>query len=62
MKAPPMSRSVENSAQRQARLAEIRRQIAEGTYETPERIAAAVEKMLERLEPLSTCKETAEED
>ena len=37
-------------ADRQARLAEIRRQIAAGTYETPEKIAAAVEKMLARLE------------
>jgi hypothetical protein len=32
----------------EARLAEIRRQIAEGTYETSENIEAAVEKMLER--------------
>ena len=35
---------------RQIRLAAIRRQIAEGTYETPEKIEAAVEKMLQRWE------------
>ena len=40
---------VTDSPDRQARLAEIRRQIAEGTYETPEKISAAVEKMLESL-------------
>ena len=42
-----MSHSSESSDQRKARLAEIRRQIAEGTYETPEKISAAVDKMLE---------------
>jgi hypothetical protein len=39
-----------NSRDRQARIAEIRRQIAEGTYETPAKIEAAVEKLLVRLE------------
>jgi hypothetical protein len=39
-----------DSRSRQARLAEIRRQIAAGTYETPEKLQAAVEKMLESWE------------
>jgi len=42
-----MSRAVETSVQRQARLADIRRQIEDGTYETRERLAAAVDALLE---------------
>ena len=38
-----------DSENRQARLAEIRREIEAGTYETPEKLEAAVEKLLERL-------------
>lgn len=37
------------SAQRQQRLAEIRRQIEAGTYETPEKLEAAVDAMLANL-------------
>jgi len=36
----------ESPAVRKARLAELKRQIAAGTYETPERLAAAVEGLL----------------
>lgn len=35
---------------RAAYLAEIRREIAEGTYDNPERLSAAVDRLLERLE------------
>jgi hypothetical protein len=41
-----MSRAVETAAQRQARLAEIRRQIEAGVYETRERLAGAVDALL----------------
>lgn len=37
------------SAPRQQRLAEIRRQIEAGTYETPEKLEAAVDAMLAKL-------------
>ena len=42
--------SPKDSEDRQARLKEIRRQIAAGTYETPEKLSAAVDKLLERME------------
>ena len=35
---------------RDARLAEIRQQLAEGTYETPEKLEAAVDVILDRYE------------
>lgn len=38
-----------DSADRQARIAEIRRQIAAGTYETPAKLDRAVEALLDRL-------------
>lgn len=37
-------------AQRQARIERIRREIAEGTYDTPEKLAIALEKLLRKLE------------
>jgi hypothetical protein len=37
----------QTDAERDARLAELRRQIAEGTYDTPERLEAAVEQWRE---------------
>jgi hypothetical protein len=42
-----MPRAAETAADRQARLAEIRRQIEAGTYETPERLSAAIDALLE---------------
>lgn len=39
-----------DSPDRDARVAEIRRQIAAGTYETREKLFAAVDKLLPRLE------------
>jgi hypothetical protein len=42
-----MPRAAETVAERQARLAEIRRQIDAGTYETRERLSAAVDAFLE---------------
>jgi anti-sigma28 factor (negative regulator of flagellin synthesis) len=38
----------ESSDQRLERIARIRRQIAAGTYETPEKLACAVDAFLER--------------
>lgn len=38
-----------SSSEREARIAELRRQIAAGTYETPGRLEAAVDILLERL-------------
>lgn len=38
-----------DSAGREARIAEIRRQIAAGAYETPERLDRAVDALLDRL-------------
>ena len=49
-----MKRPAEKSSDRAARLAEIRRQIAAGTYETPERLSAAVDALLEDLEGRET--------
>jgi anti-sigma-28 factor FlgM len=40
-----------DAAARQARVAEIRRQIAAGTYETPEKLEQAIEAFLDRLPP-----------
>jgi hypothetical protein len=40
-----------NAADREARIAEIRRQIAEGVYETPEKLEAALDVFLDRQEP-----------
>jgi hypothetical protein len=42
-----MPRAAETASERQARLAEIRRQIRAGTYETRERLSAAVGAILE---------------
>lgn len=42
-----MPRAPETAAERQQRLAEIRRQIKAGTYETRERISAAIDAILE---------------
>lgn len=42
-----MPRAAETTAERQARLAEIRLQIRAGTYETPERLSAAIDALLE---------------
>jgi anti-sigma28 factor (negative regulator of flagellin synthesis) len=39
----------ESIADRQARLAEVRRQIAAGTYETHERLEAAADALLDEL-------------
>ncbi|MBS0210640.1 MAG: flagellar biosynthesis anti-sigma factor FlgM [Planctomycetes bacterium] len=45
-------RRQETAAQRAARVAEIRRQIATGEYETSERMSQAVDALLERLLPV----------
>jgi hypothetical protein len=42
-----MTRPAESAAERQDRLAKIRQQIQAGTYETRERLSAAVDAMLE---------------
>ncbi len=42
-----MPRAAETTAERQVRLAEIRRQIQAGTYENPERLSAAIDALLE---------------
>jgi anti-sigma28 factor (negative regulator of flagellin synthesis) len=41
----------ETSDQRLERIAHIRRQIADGTYETPEKLARALHVFLERQQP-----------
>ena len=41
-----MPRTEETAAERQARLGEIRRQIEAGTYDTRERLSAAIDAML----------------
>lgn len=47
-----MSRSPQHStAERLARIAEIRRQIAVGTYETPEKLEAAIDAWLDSVFP-----------
>jgi hypothetical protein len=38
------------SQAREDRIAQIRREIAAGTYETPERLSAAVDRLLQHLE------------
>ena len=45
---PPTSKS-SDSSDRQARLAAIRREIAAGSYETPEKLDRAVDALLDRL-------------
>lgn len=40
-----------DSADREARLAEIRRQIAAGTYETPDKLEQAIDAFLDRMAP-----------
>lgn len=45
-----MKRTELTTVDQQERLAEIRQQIAAGTYETPERLSAAVEALLDDLE------------
>lgn len=45
---PPTSKS-SDSSDRQARLAKIRREIAAGSYETPEKLDRAVDALLDRL-------------
>jgi|GEM_PF-1460699 hypothetical protein len=45
---------------RRARLASIRRQIADGTYETPDKLAAAIDAWLEQHE--ATCIESIDCD
>jgi hypothetical protein len=45
-----MNRHDEISNVRDSRLAEIRRQITAGTYETPERLSAAVDALLADLD------------
>ena len=47
--AQAASRSADVSEVRTARIAEIKAQIAEGTYETPEKLDAAVSRMLDEL-------------
>ena len=42
-----MPRDAESAGERQARLADIRRQIQAGTYETRERLNAAIDAILE---------------
>jgi hypothetical protein len=42
-----MNRAAETASVREARLAEIRRQIRAGTYETRERLSAAIDAILE---------------
>lgn len=39
-----------DAADRAARIAAIRREIAAGTYETPEKLSAALDAMLEKIE------------
>ena len=49
-----MSETAEpKSEDRAARIAEIRRQIAAGTYDTPERMEAVLDAFLDRLQPRS---------
>ena len=45
-----MTRTDEISSVRAARLAKIRQEIADGTYETPERLSATVDALLADLE------------
>ncbi len=49
MPAPDKTSSSNPAAEREAHLAEIRRQIVDGTYETPERLEAAVNALLDEL-------------
>ena len=49
MAAPDKTTSDAAAGEREAHLAEIRRQIADGTYETPERLEAAVDALLDEL-------------
>ncbi|MBI2826395.1 MAG: hypothetical protein HYX69_17095 [Planctomycetia bacterium] len=53
-----MKRPADEARDRAAHLAEIRRQIAAGTYETPERLSAAVDALLEDLEDREKSAET----
>ncbi len=46
------NRDNESELARAARLADIRRQIEAGTYETPARLSAAADKLLKRLLPM----------
>ena len=46
-----MNEQSDDQRARASKLAEIRRQIYEGTYETPSRLAQAVERFLDRHEP-----------
>jgi hypothetical protein len=50
-----MVRPNEALSVREARLAEIRRAIADDTYETPERLSAAIDVLLVELEGRSDC-------
>ena len=45
-----MKRPNESTRERQDRLAQIRREVATGAYETPERLSAAVDELLADLE------------
>jgi hypothetical protein len=44
-----LASALENSSLRQARIQAIRTQIAEGTFETPERIAGTVDRLIRDL-------------
>lgn len=46
-----MNEPLDDPHARAMKIADIRRQIYEGTYETPGRLAQAIEKFLERQEP-----------
>jgi len=45
-----MAKTVEPTADRDERIAAIRREIAEGTYETPEKLSAALDAFLKEAE------------
>jgi anti-sigma28 factor (negative regulator of flagellin synthesis) len=47
-----------STVERAVRVAEIRRQIADGTYETPEKLSAAVDALLDKLTPTESEAET----
>ena len=47
-----------STVERAVRVAEIRRQIADGTYETPEKLSAAVNALLDKLATTESATET----